>query len=58
MGVPEAVIRFMKSYEAPAGASQIYTLSFVPIKALAAVAGEQKKVRGIGVIGRNAHLNY
>lgn len=48
MGVPEAVIRFMKAYDAPVGASQIYSLSFVPVKMLVALAGEQK-VRGMGV---------
>jgi branched-chain amino acid transport system substrate-binding protein len=48
MGVPEAVIRFMKAYDAPSGAPQIYTLSFVPAKAIAHVAGE-KRVRGMGV---------
>ena len=48
MGVPEAVIRFMKAYDAPSGASQIYALSFVPVKMLTDVAGE-KRVRGMGV---------
>jgi branched-chain amino acid transport system substrate-binding protein len=48
MGVPDAVMRFMKVYEAPTGASQIYTLSFVPVKPLVAMAGE-KKVRGMGI---------
>ena len=48
MGVPEAVIRFMKVYDAPKGASQIYALSFVPSKMLAQVAGEAK-VRGVGI---------
>ncbi|NEX63513.1 ABC transporter substrate-binding protein [Noviherbaspirillum galbum] len=48
MGVPDAVTRFMKVYDAPAGASQIYTLSFVPAKMLAAEVGE-KRVRGMGI---------
>ncbi|KRB89961.1 hypothetical protein ASE07_17680 [Noviherbaspirillum sp. Root189] len=48
MGVPEAVFRFMKAYDAPKGASQIYALSFVPAKSLADFAGEQR-VRGIGI---------
>ena len=48
MGVPEAVIRFMTAYNAPAAASQIYSLSFVPVKMLVAIAGEQK-VRGMGI---------
>jgi branched-chain amino acid transport system substrate-binding protein len=48
MGVPDAVIRFMKTYDAPVGAAQIYALSFVPAKALAAAVGE-KRVRGVGI---------
>ncbi|GIZ50440.1 ABC transporter substrate-binding protein [Noviherbaspirillum aridicola] len=48
MGVPDAVIRFMKAYEAPTGAAQIYTLSFVPAKLLSDSVGE-KKVRGVGI---------
>lgn len=48
MGVPEAVFRFMKAYDAPKGASQIYALSFVPAKHLAQVAGEAR-VRGVGI---------
>lgn len=48
MGVPDAVIRFMKAYDAPVGTSQIYSLSFVPVKALAEAAGE-KRVRGMGI---------
>lgn len=48
LGVPEAVVRFMKVYDAPAGSSQIYTLSFVPAKLLADTAGE-KRVRGLGI---------
>lgn len=48
MGLPEAVIRFMKAYDAPQGASQIYTLSFVPAKVLAGAAGD-KRVRGVGI---------
>ncbi len=48
MAVPEVVFQFMKAYDAPTGASQIYALSFVPAKALAAVAGE-KRVRGVGI---------
>lgn len=48
MGVPEAVTRFMKAYEAPVGTSQIFALSFVPVKMLVEVAGE-KRVRGMGL---------
>jgi len=48
MGVPEAVFRFMKAYDAPTGAAQIYTLSYVPAKTLADIAGE-KRVRGMGI---------
>lgn len=48
MGVPEAVFRFMKTYDAPTGAAQIYTLSYVPAKTLADIAGE-KRVRGMGI---------
>ncbi|GAB3545037.1 ABC transporter substrate-binding protein [Noviherbaspirillum agri] len=48
MGVPEAVFRFMKEYDAPTGAAQIYTLSYVPAQTLAAIAGE-KRVRGLGI---------
>jgi branched-chain amino acid transport system substrate-binding protein len=48
MGVPDAVIRFLKVYDAPVGAAQIYTLSFVPAKLLAASVGE-KRVRGLGI---------
>lgn len=38
----------MKAYDAPVGASQIYSLSFVPVKMLVGIAGEQK-VRGLGI---------
>lgn len=48
MGVPEATYRFMKSYDAPVGAAQIYTLSFVTPKGLADFAGKDK-IRGIGI---------
>jgi branched-chain amino acid transport system substrate-binding protein len=48
MGVPDAVIRFMKAYDAPTGAAQIYTLSFMPAKTLAEAVGE-KRVRGMGI---------
>lgn len=48
MGVPESAFRFMKAYDAPKGASQIYSLSFVPAKLLAQIAGESK-VRGVGI---------
>lgn len=48
MGVPEAVYRFMKTYDAPVGAAQIYALSFVSAKGLAEFAGEEK-IRGIGI---------
>ncbi|HJV85202.1 MAG TPA: ABC transporter substrate-binding protein [Noviherbaspirillum sp.] len=48
MALPEAVMHFMKVYNAPVGASQIYTLSYVPAKMLAQVAGE-KHVRGVGI---------
>ncbi|MBC3920366.1 ABC transporter substrate-binding protein [Undibacterium sp. CY18W] len=48
MGVPEAVMHFMKAYDAPTGASQIYTLSFVPPKLLIDFAGESR-VRGLAI---------
>jgi len=48
MGVPDAVAHFMKAYDAPSGASQIYTLSFVTPDGLLAAAGEQR-IRGIGI---------
>ena len=48
MGVPEAVYRFVKTYDAPVGAAQIYALSFVSAKGLAEFAGEEK-IRGIGI---------
>jgi branched-chain amino acid transport system substrate-binding protein len=48
MGVPEAVTRSMKAYEAPAETPQIFALSFVPVKMLVEVAGE-KWVRGMGL---------
>lgn len=48
MGVPDAVNRFMKAYDAPVGSSQIYTLSYVSPKTLADFAGEAR-VRGIGI---------
>lgn len=48
MGVPEAVFRFMKTYDAPTGASQIYALSYVPAKVIADFAGD-KRVRGMGI---------
>lgn len=48
MGVPDAVVRFMKIYDAPNGAAQIYTLSFVPARLLADSVGD-KKVRGVGI---------
>lgn len=48
MAVPEVVFQFMKAYDAPTGASQIYALSFVPAQVLATVAGE-KRVRGVGI---------
>ncbi|HJV80058.1 ABC transporter substrate-binding protein [Noviherbaspirillum sp.] len=48
MGVPEAVYRFMKVYDAPTGFAQLYALSFVSPKGLAEFAGEEK-VRGIGI---------
>lgn len=48
MGVPEAVYRFMKVFDAPLGFAQIYALSFVSAKGLAEFAGEDK-IRGIGI---------
>jgi branched-chain amino acid transport system substrate-binding protein len=48
MGVPEAVYRFMKAYDAPTGAAQIYALSFVTPQGLVDFAG-QEKIRGIGI---------
>ena len=48
MGVPDAVAHFMKVYDAPNGASQIYTLSFVTPDGLLAAAGEAR-IRGIGI---------
>lgn len=48
MGVPEAVYRFMKAFDAPVGFAQIYALSFVSPKGLAEFAGEDK-IRGIGI---------
>ena len=48
MGLPEAAYRFMKAYDAPVGAAQIYALSFVTPKGLADFAGTEK-IRGIGI---------
>lgn len=48
MGVPDAVYQFMKAYHAPAGAAQLYALSFVTPKLLADVAGEER-ARGVGI---------
>ncbi|MGB7480592.1 MAG: ABC transporter substrate-binding protein [Burkholderiaceae bacterium] len=48
MGVPDAVANFMKVYDAPVGAAQIYTLSFVTPDHLQAAAGEAR-IRGIGI---------
>lgn len=48
MGVPEAVIGFMKAYDAPTGAAQIYTLSFVPHQMLVKVVGNAR-ARGVGI---------
>ena len=48
MGVPEANNRFMKAYDAPSGAAQIYALSFVSPKDLLEAAGEER-IRGIGI---------
>lgn len=48
MGVPDAVAHFMKVYDAPNGAAQIYTLSFVTPDVLLAAAGEAR-IRGIGI---------
>lgn len=48
MGVPDAVVDFMKAYDAPSGASQLYTLSFVTPDGLLTGAGEAR-VRGIGI---------
>lgn len=48
MAVPDAACNFMKAYDAPVGAAQIFTLSFVTPKALMDAAGEER-VRGIGI---------
>lgn len=48
MGAPDSAYQFMKAYNAPVGSAQIYALSFVAPKLLAATAGEAK-VRGIGI---------
>lgn len=48
LGVPDATYRFMKVYDAPAGAAQIFTLSFVTPTLLAAIAGESR-ARGVGI---------
>ncbi|MGB6055905.1 MAG: ABC transporter substrate-binding protein [Burkholderiaceae bacterium] len=48
MGVPDSAYQFMKVYDAPSGAAQIYALSFVTPRFLADAAGEAK-VRGIGI---------
>lgn len=48
MGVPDAVNRFMKAYDAPTGASQIFTLSFVTPNGLLETAGEER-IRGVGI---------
>ncbi|NEX63684.1 ABC transporter substrate-binding protein [Noviherbaspirillum galbum] len=48
MGVPDSTYQFMKAYDAPAGAAQIYALSFVTPKLLADTAGDAK-ARGIGI---------
>ncbi|HVL77483.1 MAG TPA: ABC transporter substrate-binding protein [Noviherbaspirillum sp.] len=48
MSVPDATYQFMKAYDAPHGASQIYALSFVTPKMLAETAGEAK-ARGVGI---------
>ncbi len=48
MGLPEAVFRFMSVYDAPMGAAQIYTLSFVPPKMLVDIVGV-KRARGVGI---------
>lgn len=48
MGVPGAVNHFMKAYDAPSGASQIFALSFVTPDGLVETAGEER-VRGVGI---------
>jgi branched-chain amino acid transport system substrate-binding protein len=48
MAVPDAAVSFMKVYDAPVGAAQIFTLSFVTPKALMDASGEER-VRGIGI---------
>lgn len=48
MGVPDAVYGFMKLYQAPVGAAQIYALSFVTSKGLAEHAGVER-IRGMGL---------
>lgn len=48
MAVPNAAVQFMKVYDAPSGASQIYTLSFVSSKDLFDAAGD-KRARGIAI---------
>lgn len=48
MAVPDAVIGFMKAYNAPKGASQIYTLSFISAETLAKAVSADR-IRGIGI---------
>ncbi len=48
MSVPDASAQFMKAYDAPVGAAQLYALSFVTPKLLTAAAGEAK-LRGFGI---------
>ena len=48
MGVPDSTYQFMKVYNAPMGASQIYTLSFVSPRLLGNAAGEEK-IRGMAI---------
>jgi len=48
MAVPDAVVRFMKVYDAPRGSSQIYALSFVSSKDVFDVAGDLR-ARGIAI---------
>jgi len=48
LGVPDSAAQFMKSWDAPPGAAQIFALSFVTPKLLTDAAGESR-VRGVGI---------
>lgn len=48
MGVPDSVYQFLKVYDAPAGAAQVYALSFVTPKMLTKAVGGTR-ARGLGI---------